>query len=81
MLRFMHFWNSEESEKQFKASSGITVSPHSRYLTLYDHLMEKLREAGMLGVKEFHCNLKQIPNFYRIPMENPSDDNSEDYEA
>lgn len=81
MLRFMHFWNSEESEKEFKTSSGITVSPGSRYLTLYDYLLEQLKEAGSLGIREFHCKLMEVPNYYKEPPDYPPDDSNEDYEA
>ncbi|KAF2469986.1 uncharacterized protein BDR25DRAFT_303996, partial [Lindgomyces ingoldianus] len=78
VLRFMHFWKSDESEREFKASAGITVSPDSRYLTLYDHMMEQLKDAGLLGIKEFHCKLVELPNYYRDPSNYPPNEGGDD---
>jgi hypothetical protein len=67
VLRFLDYWKSEESEKEFKANQGIATGggpPESgggRILSLYALFVEKLMEAGMVGIRVLHCKFSEIP--------------------
>ncbi|KAF1843426.1 uncharacterized protein K460DRAFT_357154 [Cucurbitaria berberidis CBS 394.84] len=63
VVRLWHFWKNEETERDFKAGAGITA-PRLGMLSLYNYLMEQLKEAGVLGIQEFHCPLVRIWDYY-----------------
>ena len=79
VLRFLHYWKSKESESQFKAGATITVPREGKahYLTLWDHLLETLEEAGSLGIEEFHGKFVLVRNYWTDPT--VEDDDDEEY--
>jgi len=74
VVRFWNFWRSRESEQRFRVTDGVADPKQEYYLGIYEQFMEQLEKAGMLGIKEFHCSLLKIRNYWRPPEELPSSD-------
>ncbi|ESZ91947.1 hypothetical protein SBOR_7692 [Sclerotinia borealis F-4128] len=60
VMRYMHYWNSEEGEKEFKAGSGF-VTKTGETKGIFDDWVEGLKSEGMLGMEEVHCKFETIP--------------------
>jgi hypothetical protein len=67
VIRFWHFWCSQESERHFRVTEGVVDPEQEYYLGIHKQFMANLEKAGVLGILEFHCSLVVMNNYYTGP--------------
>jgi len=62
IIRFIDFWDDEEREKDFKKSAGVMLD--GKWEGVWEHLLSRLRERGMVKFMERHCGFEHFPTHF-----------------
>jgi len=81
VLRFWHFWAGKDRELHHRTGEGEITEERQRrkeeYCNVYPRFLKRLKDAGALGIQEFHLSGEPLWDFYTESNEEERDDSDD----